>query len=33
MLIEFEKVKHDVNYIITFANNVKKKFIKQKVSN
>ena len=33
MLSEFEKVKHDVNYIITFANNGKKKFTKQKVNN
>lgn len=30
MLTEFEKDKHDVNYLITFANTVKKKFTKQK---
>ena len=30
MLTEFEKGKHNVDYLITFANTVKKKFTKQK---
>lgn len=32
MLTEFEKDKHDVDYLITFANAVKKNFTKQKVT-
>lgn len=30
MLSEFEKDKHNVDYLITFANTVTKKFTKQK---
>ena len=30
MLTEFENGKHNVDYLITFANTVKKKFTKQK---